>query len=280
MAGVLTALMLVLCLRVVGGQLAPAPRSWMAVGAAWGLALLSKASAVTVAPAVLLVPVLALGSRIARVVRAVAIVVGTAALLAGWYYARNWVYLGRPFIGGWEASSALPFWQAPGYRTAAEFLRFGRALRNPVYATTAGIWDGLYSTLWTDGLLSGIIPTGPPWNFTLMTASGVLALPLTVALLVGLATAWRRPTLLTAAAVLLVMVAAQLWMYARVPIYPMSKASYLLGATPCLAVLIAAGLEPLSRRAWSRTVVFALVFAWAATVLGSYVILPGGVPPQ
>ena len=31
----------------------------------------------------------------------------SSGLLAGWYYVRNWVLLGRPFVGGWERGRGL-----------------------------------------------------------------------------------------------------------------------------------------------------------------------------
>ena len=86
-----------------------------------------------------------------------------------------------------------------------------------------------------------------------MTACAVLAIPLTVAGLIGFARAGERPELAYCAAPVGLFVLAVLWLYARVPIYGIAKATYMLGTTPCLAVLVVAGLAPLTIRGTSRS---------------------------
>ena len=132
----------------------------MGAGVLLGLALLSKVTAVLLAPALLCAVVLRAGGSdrpLRRALRDAAVVAGCAALVAGWYYARNWVLLGAPFLGTWQPGVFAAWWQEPGYRSASQYLHFGEALAHPIYAAVVGLWDGLYSSLWLDSWLSGAI---------------------------------------------------------------------------------------------------------------------------
>lgn len=113
--------------------------------------------------------------------------VGVFALVAGWFYLRNWLAYGTPLVGNW----ALPgedqrWWQQPGFHTPAYYLRFGEALVHPYLSGFRSFWDALYSTAWGDGFIAG--RTDPWrrhafWSYGFMSAGYWLALPAT--LLVG-----------------------------------------------------------------------------------------------
>lgn len=233
-----------------------------------GLALLTKVSAI-----VLLLPLTlaaaATGRRRSGLRRGAA-VLAAAAAVAGWYYAWNWAKLGRPFIGGWDATRGIAWWQDPGYRTARDFLAFGASLRRPIYAGLNGFWDALYSTFWLDGNLSSAtrFESRPPWNYGLMISGAWLALVPAAAMALGSAAAARHPRRLPAAtlsaACLVSYLAAMLGLWWSVPIYSTAKASYLAALTPGLAVLAAAGFESAALGPSARDAVRGALACWAA----------------
>lgn len=249
-----------------------------AAGGLLGLALLAKLSALLLVPvlaAVLVARTLAwpraLGWR-----RGAELGVACAAALAacGWHYARVWAHFGTPFVGGWDAGRGIGWWLDPGFRTPAHFLRFGRALVAPVFAGFDGFWDGLYSTLWGDGMLSGLASTAPLrpwWSQTLHPAGYLLALLPAAAVVAGFAaTVWewiRRPAARSGSLVLLatLVLAALAAMSLRVPAVAEDKASYGLLALAPLCAFAARGLGLLAGRSrWRAVAVGAALGTWAA----------------
>jgi hypothetical protein len=185
------------------------------------------------------------------------------------------IHFGRPFVAGWDPAR-VPWWQDPGYRTPWSFLRFGRAAIDPVYAGLNGFWDSLYSTVWADGFLSGIAMSQyrPPWNYKLMSALALLSLVPTCSLIAGLLKASRDKCLCFAAVCLAVFLLALADLYLTLPIYSTAKGTYMLGLTPCIAILVAAGADTLKSRPWKRATLYALLVAWAAAAYGAFTILP------
>jgi hypothetical protein len=77
-----------------------------------------------------------------------------------------------------------------------------------------------------------------------------------------------------AAAVAGLFLAAQLHIYLSFPTYAFGKASYMLSATPCFAILAAAGFEVLvPRRAWPHAIVGALIATWAGLAYLTYFVV-------
>src|SRR5262249_54111593 len=119
--------------------------------------------------------------------------------MSGWHYVRVWEHFGTPLAGNYDPISGFWWWQPPGYGTLAYFCRFGHALTEPFFSALYGVPDGLYSSLWGDGMCGGVGAWSyrPPWNYDLMAAGFLLALPVSAAIGVGLLTAvWhlvRRP---------------------------------------------------------------------------------------
>jgi hypothetical protein len=264
----------------------PSRSQLIGAGTLLGLALLSKVTAVLLAPA--LVGAVALRAyrpdrSIARALRASALVVGCAALVAGWYYARNWALLGTPFLGTWRPGVVGAWWQEPGYRSASQYLQFGEALVHPIYAAVVGLWDGLYATLWLDGGLSGAISRAgaPPWNESPLLASAWLALVPSFAIAAGglrsLRRAGARPQVRLAerlaAGTVALYLAAILYLHLTVPFYCIGKASYLAATTPFLAMLAASGLAELGRVRWARAGISAALVCWAANAIATYWVL-------
>ncbi len=282
MAGLLTALLILLLVRLLDAPRALAGwRECAAIGVVWGAALLTKASAALMAPA-LLVAALAHGAATRAALRPwlarAGLVLACALAVGGWFYVRNWIALGQPFVGGWDPIREIEWWQDPGYRTWGQLLSFGAALERPVYAGVHGWWDALHSTLWLDGFLSGGFTPRyyPPWNLEFMLAGSVLALAPAALILCG---AWRvavsdsaepRWPLRLAAVCLATYLAVMLDLYVRLPIYGTGKATYLLGLLPCFGLLAAAGFEVLARWRATRALGSALLACWALAAFVAY----------
>lgn len=253
----------------------PLSRTALWLGLLFGLAALSKVSVLVLAP--LLVALLAWlavrrSEAFAGFLRAASVFGGVAFVIAGWYYLRNWILLGAPFVGGWDPARGLAWWQDPAYRVPGDFFRFGEALVHPIYSAHLGFWDGFYASVWLDGHLigAGDLSIAPPWGYPYMLSLALLSLPLSAALVFGAVRAARQPdgptrrVLVFSALALASVVAAMLAIYLRVPSFSAVKGSYALGLLPCFALLIAWGLEPLLRGRAGRAAASGYVCAWAA----------------
>lgn len=288
LAAVLTALAIYLCTRHVPRAVPPSttsnlsPSQALLIGAVLGLALLAKVSAVLVIPPTLLLIIHAnyvSGATPRQNIRAVILVLAPVILIAGWYYARNWLLLGRPFVGGWDPARGIVWWQDPAYRNLPQFLAFGQALRYPVQAAMTGLWDALYSTFWLDGLLSGMaLESAPPWNLDFMIAGAWIALPLTLAIIAGAPIALLRYIRRGDALALYLLacpslyLAAIAYLYLEVPAYSAGKASYALAVLPCLTTLALYPLEPRLARPPLNHLTFAVLAAFSAASYAAYFI--------
>jgi hypothetical protein len=209
------------------------------------------------------------------------VVAATAFIVAGWYYALVWIKFGKPFIGGWDPSRGISWWQNPAYRTPADFSRFGRSLTHPIYGVLDGLWDSLYSTFWLDGSLSGITDFGsrPPWNYDLMFASLPFTVILTAGIIAGiisiLSAPWRNINngRLLSVMYILFHVAAVSYLFLILPVYSTAKATYMSGITPCFAIAFAAGLELIANRRILYSSAAAVVSCWAIVNYLSYFVI-------
>jgi tetratricopeptide (TPR) repeat protein len=170
-----------------------------ALGIALGLALLSKVSAVLAVPAILGALAVKLMVRRERAPLVWLGAIGAPLLIClsigGWHYLKLWRDYGNPFIlGDWDPKVFVPWWQIKGFRTPGYYFSFGDSLTRPFFSGLHSFWDGFYSTLWGDGLLSEQIDVWgrPPWNYDLMTVGFVLALVPTALVLTGLVRALAR----------------------------------------------------------------------------------------
>jgi hypothetical protein len=68
------------------------------------------------------------------------------------------------------------------------------------------------------------------------------------------------------------LLAAVVHLYLTLPIFSCAKASYLSGATPCLAVLSAYGFDGLLNRRISCAVGGGVLFCWAITAYLTYFV--------
>ena len=257
-------------------------RSQWLLGVLLGLALLAKPTAVLVVAPALLVLAHAhvqAGERPSGFVRASTRALVAIALVAGWYYVRNWILLGTPFVGGWDVSRGIKWWQEPGFRVAAHFTSFGEVLRYPVFGGVVGLWDAEYATFWLDGWLSSVMDYDyrPPWNYALLLPAPWLALVPTAAMTAGaLSAPWQSETtrraLALAAGLVVLYLAATLSLYLQVPIYAAAKATQLLGLTPCFAVLGAAGYGVIARAPALRPLLYGATACWALCAYFAYFV--------
>jgi Flp pilus assembly protein TadD len=277
---------LFLCLLALRDERPSAARHAL-LGLCLGAALLTKVTAVVVAGVVLLVLAGRLAIRRERRpgvwLRGVGVTLLTAVAVSGWHYARVWAHFGTPLAGNYDAASGFRWWQPPGYGTPEEFYRFGHALTDPFYSALYGLPDGLYSTFWGDGMCggAGAWVHRPPWNYDLMAAGFLLALPPGLAIGVGLAAAlWRLVRRPQAEWFLLFGVAAGLavgllFQVLRYPYYGHSRASYLLTGLLPVCAFGAVGLDLLARAGRVAAALLAvLVGVWACTAYASFWIDP------
>lgn len=286
LAALLSSLVFLLCLRLVrpaqGENLRWVP---LQLGVVFGLALLTKVSAVLTGGAVLV----ALAARSAaeggtprpfsvRRLTPFLWTAGAAAAIAGWYYVRNWIALGRPFVGGWDVSRGIIWWQEPGYRMAGDFFSFGHALSQPILAGLESIPGGIFASLWCDTFASSAVAraAAPPWDFALMAASVALALGPSLLLAIGATLALRRALQDHAMLATLVVIAAYgvalLHHIVTLPYYCAVKATYGLGAMPALVLLGVIGFEFAGRIRPVRAVLAVTLACWAASVFAAYMI--------
>ena len=287
MHGLLSSAVIVIVLGMLHRIERPSLRQLLVLGFVLGLTLLTKVTAVLLLPFVALTVFVICGESEhwrgvpRRVVSSLGAVFGVAFLVSGWYYLRNFIGLGKPFTVGWDPSLGVVWWQDPGYRTVEQLASFGVAVNNPLNAGLTSFWDGFYSTLWTDGLLSSMtsIESIPPWNYSFMLAGAWLALVPTVALVVGLATSFTRSNrssrrgLPFAAAVLTLSIMAVGHLFLTLPFSCTGKASFTSGITTCYAVVAAGGFDLLTRHSLARAGVYGVVACWAVSVVAAYFVV-------
>ncbi len=264
LAGVLTALVVLPCLALLMEPMRGRSRWFFAaLGVVWGLAILAKVTPVLLAP--LVVVAVAVYSRAVdsspnqktskRTFVDLAIVCGVCLFTCGWYFLRNFAYLGKPFVGNWDPAAGPAWWQEPGYRTWSQITSFGTSLSRPIYGGIWSLWDGLYSSLWLDGFVSGRVLCADhfPWNLNWVLCGAWLGLVPMILLATSLVSCWRkefdrsRRAVLFCLAAIVIYVAATTEYFVRVPIYTTANARFMLGLVPCLGVLVAVGAAPLLR---------------------------------
>jgi hypothetical protein len=277
LAALLSAVLLVGLMRLVADPHPRLAREGCRLGSIFGLALLAKVSAALLLPLVGVALLRAAGSRRDRFAGLLGFGAVSGAL-AGWYFLRNWILLGTPYLGGWDPARGIAWIQDPGYRVPADLFGFGAALHQPVYAGLLGFWDGVYSSLWLDGLISGksTRAAAPPWDLEAMAACALWAVPLALAGLIGAVRSLRRPAgatqgaLLGSTAAIGIYLTAMLSLHLRLPVSSTVKSSYMLGLAPCFGLLIAWGCDLLPRRPVVQSLLAGHLAAWLVLVSRSY----------
>ena len=283
LAAALATATLYLCLRLLKTD-TPHGSQFAWIGLALGATLLAKATGILLLPIV----IIAIAGRLAygqaplgRSLCNLGLLLAICFAVCGWHYARIWLRYGTPLVGNWDVLSGFTWWQDPGYHTAADYLRFGRSLVNPFFSGFAGIPDGIYSTLWGDGLCGGKSSLTIAWNHTPMAAGYLWALTPAALIVVGASVAIiqfiRKPSvelfLLMSFSALVGL--GLIFMTLKVPSYAQAKAFYGLSALTPLCFFGALGWETLTYRSRPlRLVLAVLMLVWAMNSLTTYWIVP------
>jgi hypothetical protein len=305
MAACLCGIITLLCLNLLLGTSRESEKSTLrnsltlaGLGLILGLAILTKLSSLLwLAPCAVVVWIAAIRrAQIARPPRR-PIVTATGALLifftmtfitSGWYFIRNYHAIGVAFLTH-STIKGTRWWQEPGFRAPAHFMRFGTSVIHPVFGDLTSIWDDLYSTLWSDGMLNGVVlyNARPPWNYELMACGLWLALAPMLAIAAGASrllspkgrTGVSNIEIVTehraigfASACLALFLIALMYVCLSWPIYSDVKSSYLLGLTPCLAILFSAGFSRLTPTVPLRAIGAGLLTCWAGLAYLTYFV--------
>jgi tetratricopeptide (TPR) repeat protein len=282
-AATLATATLYFCFRLLKSD-TPRALQFAWVGLALGATMLTKATGVLLLPIVLAAiagKLFAARVEIAVALRNLALLLAACFAVCGWYYARIWLKFGTPLVGNWDVITGFTWWQEPGYRTVPDYLRFGRSLVDPLFSGLAGVADGVYSTLWGDGLGGGVSSLSIIWNQNQLVAGYLLALIPAALILVGtviaIARFIRKPSseLFLLLGFSTVIVLGLVFMTLRIPSYAQAKAFYGLAALTPLCFFGALGWETLTlgRPGW-RFVSSIFLLVWAINSFASYWIVP------
>jgi Flp pilus assembly protein TadD len=257
--------------------------AWLGLGL--GAAMLTKATALLLVPPLSLALIIKLAlmrTPVASWLRHLGTLTAVFLATCGWHYFKIWREFGTPLVGNWDAASGFSWWQDPGFHTAADYARFGKSLVAPLFSGFWSFADGIYSTLWGDGLCGGVpnLAYRSPWNYDLMVAGYFLALAPTLIVLVGAGAAFwrfiRKPSVewllligLTGAVMLGVV-----FMTLKVASYAQIKAFYGLAMLVPFCFFGAIGWELLTRRRriW-QGVLGVLLLVWAMNSFASFWIV-------
>jgi len=289
LAATFTTAAIFLCLHLLRAEHATLT-GYAGLGFCLGAAMLTKATGVLLVPFIVVAvagKLTAPKSSLVFRLRNLGVTLAVCFAVCGWYYIWIWSHFGTPLVGNWDAVSRFHWWQDNGYHTAADFARFGRSLVHPLFSVFAGFADGIYSTLWGDGLCGGLrsLSYPVPWNYDLMIAGYLLALAPTLMILTGAAVSlWhfiRKPS--AEWFVLLgfsgAVVFALFFMNLKVPSYAQAKAFYGLCALVPLCSFGAAGWEVLTRgRKWLQFALGTVLLVWAMNSFASVWIRSNSAP--
>ena len=263
------------------------PAEWIGFvipGIVCGLAILSKVTPLLLLPVICLFILIAPRTEPTPLrfrIKGAGVIVLCAAMISGWFFVRNSWLFGKPFIGGWDPCRRIVWWQDPGYRLLSDYGFLGQALRQPILAAFNGLADGFYSTLWSDGYLSGNTSfwAKPPWNYSALATTTGLSLGPALLILCGVGLTFWRSTKkeywpFTFLLVCLgIYFAALFHLHVSLPIYSTAKASYTMGLTPVYGVMAALGAGVFARTKHLKRLLIALLGSWAAMAYYSFLVL-------
>lgn len=282
LCGALTAGALYFCLRILKEDREPM-KLYAGLGLCLGGALLAKVTAIIVVP---FIGVVLLhrswkksGAEALAAMRALAVAVALVAVVCGWHYWRTWRHFGNPIIGNWDGITGFNWWMEHGFHTRDYFFKFGRALFYPWYSGFYSFADGVYSTLWGDGLWGGMVDYAdrPPWNYDLMAAGYVLALLPMALIIAGAARALRKvireldPRWFLLTGIAFTTLAAMIYMALKLPSYGQVKAFYgIIALLPICAFATLAWEFLLQKWKLVFPIVAALFGVWAVNSYESF----------
>ncbi|MFP6639633.1 MAG: hypothetical protein VCC04_05270 [Myxococcota bacterium] len=260
---------------------------WIGLGVLLGLAILTKFTSLLIAPIIAFFVSLRFwwveGRGPGRSVLALCALLGVSAAVGGWFYARNMVLFGDPFVWNLNVPGAMTWWLRPGFHTVDWYSSFGESLVYPYFSGYASFWDGLYSTFWGDGLAGGMARLETRhglWNSDFQTLVYPLALPATALLALGYVRLWfasfteedpGRRLFLALVTTLLGLLAFSLLMISlELPFYAQAKAFYILPGLLPLSLVLADGLARAAEWCTQHggNWLAALYFGWLGTLGG------------
>ena len=264
------------------------PSAWqlLALGVCVGAAMLAKATSLLLIPplfAAFAIKLLQQHAAIRAWVREFGVTVAAILITCGWHYVRIWRHFGTPIVGNWDPILGFPWWQDPGFHTVADYFRFGRSLVVPLFSGFNGFADGIYSTLWGDGLGGGLssLLSRTPWNYHLMIAGYWLALLPTLLVILGAAIAIFRfvrqakPEWFFLLGVSAAVVVALVFMTLKVASYAQVKAFYGLAALVPFCAFAVVGWQTLTARSGtSRLMITAFLIFFGVNSFASVWIRP------
>jgi hypothetical protein len=260
---------------------------FVVLGGVLGAALLSKVSSGLVVPGIVVAIVVRSlftgGPSHWKLIRNLGIVMVTGFLVCGWYY----VGVGSEtlnFAGAIASHHKDPSrWQDPGFRTLSFYTTGGQVFEHPLYSATQSFADGIYSTLFGDGLLSGAaqLSARPPWNYDWMCVAYLLAIaPCTLAFIgfcVAAASSLRNwktcwsPLVSTTCLFALGLV----YFSIRVPWYSTVKAFFALSSVVAFSAFVSQGWQIGTRKhVWIKTMVLSVLVVWMVAVYASFWVHP------
>jgi tetratricopeptide (TPR) repeat protein len=264
-----------------------------AIGVALGAAMLTKYVVLLGLPffALALSQRLAAGRERAwrEWLRRMGVIAVTFLLVCGWHYARVWARFGKPIVGNWDRETGQGgrghWWIDPGFGTSTYYSSFGRSLVWPWFSGFHGFGDGVYSTLWGDGLASGATDgrsLRPPWNRGLEGAGIWLGLGFSLLFLLGTALVLagilrqaRGEWLLTFGIVCSYSLAL-VWGCLLLPYGATAKAFYASPALLPFSALVAVGWDWLRRRRGAvGSALWVLLLVWSMTAYASFWVRSG-----
>jgi len=274
LAAALVSLAIYLGLRILKKN-AASVWEFCGLGLCVGAAVLTKATALLLIPPLFGALILKMAHDkvgLSRVISTVAATLMTLVAVCGWYYFWIWKHFGTPIVGNWERRFGFNWWQDPGFHTAVQYFRFGRALIDPLFSGYNSFADGIFSTLWGDALGGGLsdMLSRTPWNYDLMVGGYWLALVPTLLILAGAAIAIHRFVRQPSAEWFLLsgffaaVVVALAFMTLRVASYAQVKAFYGLSTLVPLCAFAAMGWEKLQLAPRSvRLALASFLVVWA-----------------
>jgi hypothetical protein len=264
------------------------------LGLLLGLATLTKITAGALVPVVVIFLAVKMiqvyGKNLKEVALRLGLFILAMTVACGWYYIRNIVHFGRPFMINWDLPGQR-WWQDPGFHTLQYYLGFGEALRHPYFSAFHSFWDALYSTFWGDGLIGGLASLAKrpdAWNYDYMSAVYLLALPAAGIFLLGLFKAIQMALKDRDSSSRLIIAFLIISFYSvglfilfstlKVPIYGQAKAFYGLAAIGPISVLFALGLDRVNDWLFSSRLlaVRAVFYGWFGTLIAAIALSFGG----
>ncbi len=276
MAGFFSSMVVMLLLRYLHTAASNPKRDLVFVGIFLGLALLSKITACLLIPLFMLAIAINISPfDVSAFLKRVMITLGLVVVICGWYYLYSWIGAGKIVL----RSANVEWWQDPGFRVWQYFFLFGESIFYPIYAMIISLWDSLYSTFWLDGSLSQIVSYTfrPPWNDDFLVSSALFSILPTTGIGIGMIASLRgflseQKSLFFCTCCVIVYICAILYVCLTLPVYSTAKATYMLGITPCFAVLCARGLDVLMVSAVIRPVIYGLIACWGTSVYLAYFV--------